>query len=373
MKKVIINGDSLKLAVVHQIATNPAIKIELSAKAKNNIKKTRVLLEKAIANHQVIYGVNTGFGKLVDVKIDDQDLIQLQKNLVRSHAAGVGDYFSDELVRAIMLIRINSLAKGYSGISLQPIELLIKMLNKGICPRIPSQGSVGASGDLAPLAHLALPVMGEGKVSFKGKIMSAKQALTKAKLKACQLKAKEGLSLINGTQAIAGIMAYNLTKIEKLLKISDIAAAVSCEALKGTNAAFKEKIQKVRGQVGQIQAAKNLMKILKASQILKSHKACKRTQDAYSLRCVPQVHGAVKDVYGQARKITEIEINAATDNPLVFADTNEFISGGNFHAEPLALWADFLAIALTDLGNIAERRIERLVNPALSELPVAKW
>lgn len=369
MNTLVIDSSSLTIDQVYRLSICENPLVQLSEKAKKNIRSARKLVDEITSSDKVVYGVNTGFGKLVDVRITHDKLAELQRNLVRSHSAGVGDCFKENFIRAIMLIRANTLAKGFSGVRVELVEFILKMLKNGIYPLIPQKGSVGASGDLAPLAHLALAIIGEGDVFYKNKIMPSIDALKKAKLKPFKLGAKEGLSLINGTQVMSAIAALNLFEIDRLLKLSDIISAISCEALLGTDTAFRPIIHEARGQTGQIACAKNLMRLLHNSEIVKSHRHCTRTQDAYSIRCIPQVHGAVKDVVASAKKIIGTEINAATDNPLVFTKSKEFLSGGNFHGEPIALWSDFLSIALTDLSNMSERRIERLVNPSLSTLP----
>ncbi|KXK47763.1 MAG: histidine ammonia-lyase, partial [Chlorobi bacterium OLB5] len=320
-------------------------------------------------NDEVIYGVTTGFGEFKDVKIPQKDIEKLQHNLIISHSAGVGEPLPRNIVRMMLLLRINSLVKGYSGVRLELLEQLIKIFNLGITAYIPSQGSVGSSGDLAPLSHLAGIVIGEGYAYFGNEILPARHVLAEHGLKPFKLSAKEGLALINGTQMMTAFAVETLYRAERLSKLADISGALSIEALKGTDTAFKDVLQKVRPHKGQINTAANLRKLLKQSEIRKSHIDCSKVQDAYSLRCMPQVHGAVKDTIEYVKGVIETEINSATDNPLIFADTNEHIEGGNFHGEPVALAMDFLKIAISELGNISERRTARLVDGSLSGLP----
>ncbi|MDQ3020994.1 MAG: histidine ammonia-lyase [Bacteroidota bacterium] len=343
--------------------------ISLSKSSVNKINSSRKLVEKWIANDEIIYGITTGFGEFKDVRISPADLETLQRNLILSHAAGVGKYIPDFIVRLMLLFRINSLAKGYSGVRLKLIDHLIKIFNSGIIPLVPSQGSVGSSGDLAPLAHLALTVIGEGYCKLKDKIIESKFALEKKNISPIKLSAKEGLALINGTQMMSAYMCKSIFDATRISKLADISGSLSLDALKGTDKAFSEILQKVRPHRGQISSAKNLRKLLEGSEIMRSHESCGKIQDAYSLRCMPQVHGAVKDTIEHCKKILEIEINSATDNPLIFTETGEQIAGGNFHGEPLALIGDFLAIAISELGNISERRVARLVDGNLSGLP----
>ncbi len=318
--------------------------------------------------------MTTGFGKFADVVIPHGKLAELQRNLVRSHAAGVGEPIPEEAVRALMLLRANCLAKGYSGVRRATLEALVALLNADVHPVIPSQGSVGASGDLAPLAHLALALVGEGEVVYRGKRHGAAEALREAGLAPAVLEAKEGLALINGTQLTTAVGALALARLLALLPSADLVAAMTVDALKGTDAAFDARIQAARPHPGQTASAANLRLLLAGSTIRESHRDCHAVQDAYALRCVPQVHGAVRDAVCHARRVVEIEMNAATDNPMVFpggsTGQGEVISGGNFHAAPVALVFDLLTAAATDLASISERRTERLVNPALSgDLP----
>lgn len=365
---IYIDGNQLTLANVFAVAQDRA-EVAISAEACERIQAARQVVEDIVDSGQVVYGVNTGFGKLSDVTIPLERLRQLQTNLVRSHAIGVGAPLSEAESRAMMLLRANVLAKGFSGARLIVVETICQMLNRGVHPVIPAKGSVGASGDLAPLAHLALVLIGEGSAIYQGEHLTGAEAMQRAGIQPLELEAKEGLSLINGTQAMAAVGALIIEQAAKLAELADLAGAMSLEALNGTIRAADPRIHQARAFVGQQQVAANLRALTAGSEIMLSHKNCGRVQDAYSIRCMPQVHGAVRDALAHVRSIFEIEVNSATDNPLVFADTKEVISGGNFHGEPLAMGLDYLAIALTELGAISERRIERLVNPDLSDLP----
>ena len=322
-------------------------------------------MERLAAGDEPIYGVNTGVGLLADVRIPRQDLDQLQVNVVRSHAVGVGPPLDSGVVRAMMLIRANVLAKGFSGIRPLIAERLCELLNRGVTPVIPEQGSVGASGDLAPLAHMALVLIGEGEAQFEGQILNGAEALSRAGIAPVELHPKEGISLINGTQAMLAIGCLELEAAQKLADTADVICALTLDALRGTPRAFDARIHAARPHPGQLESARRLTRLLEASEIRQSHITCRRVQDAYSLRCAPQVHGAVRDALTEAQRVFSVELNSATDNPLVFGD--EILSGGNFHGEPLAFQLDFLAVALSALAGISERRIDRLVNPALNE------
>jgi histidine ammonia-lyase len=365
-----IDGSSLTLEQTAAVANGAAV--QLAAAARPRIEQARRFVEQVVASGEVVYGINTGFGKLADVSIPSDKLRELQINLVRSHCCGVGDPLDERVVRAMILQRANVLAKGFSGCRLEVIETLIAMLNAGVHPVIPSRGSVGASGDLAPLAHLAIVAIGEGDARYQGEQMSGGEAMRRARVAPLVLEAKEGLALLNGTQAMSSVGALGLLAAEALVKTADVAGAMSLEALKGTPVAFDERIHQARPHPGQMESARRLRELIDGSEIRESHRDHRvdpRVQDAYALRCMPQVHGAVRDALLHARRIIEIEINSATDNPLIFADAGEVISGGNFHGEPVALALDYAAIAIADLGTISERRVERLVNPDLSGLP----
>jgi histidine ammonia-lyase len=367
-----INGNDLTLEAVREVAADHR-PVLLSADAREAVDRARTVVDEIVASNTLAYAITTGVGKLSDVRIAGDQIRELQVNLVRSHAAGVGDPLSAAETRAMMLLRANSLAKGYSGVRAVVIDTLCEMLNRGVTPFVPSQGSVGASGDLAPLAHLALALIGEGEcIDAAGARIPSADALKRAQIKPLVLEAKESISLINGTQGMLAVGTLALLAAETLVDSADVLGGLCCDALKGTDAAFDERIHKARPHSGQMKTAANLRKMLEGSQIRESHRACGRVQDAYSLRCIPQVHGAVRDTLAHCREVFETEANSAVDNPLVFiTDARSFkgdvISGGNFHGQPLAFALDFLAIALSALAGISERRIERLVNPALSE------
>jgi histidine ammonia-lyase len=365
-----INGASLTLSQTQSVAGGESV--TLSTAANERVEKSRRFVEEIIGRGEVVYGINTGFGALSEVTIPPDEQRELQVNLVRSHACGVGEPLSERVVRAMMLHRANVLAKGYSGCRPILINTLIAMLNNGVHPVIPSRGSVGASGDLAPLAHLALVIIGEGEAIHRGERMVGGDAMQRAGVEPLQLEAKEGLALLNGTQAMTALGGLTLLESTKLTNAADIIGAMTLEALKGTPVAFDARIHSVRPHVGQRESARRLRELIENSEIRESHRDRRidpRLQDAYALRCMPQVHGAVRDALAHASHIIEIEINSATDNPLVFADDREVLSGGNFHGEPVSLALDYAAIAIADLGTISERRVERLVNPGLSGLP----
>jgi histidine ammonia-lyase len=370
---VMIDGESLTIEDVVAVADAFA-PVTLSVAARARVEHARAVVDRQAAGDQPVYGVNTGFGSLAEVKVPRESLGRLQVNLLRSHAAGVDGPLPVRAVRATMLLRANVLAKGYSGIRLPTLQLLVELLNRRVHPFVPARGSVGASGDLAPLAHLALVLVGEGRVvgaSTRGsdRDLSGADALHAAGLEPVELQAKEGLALINGTQPSAAVLALALAGAERLARAADIVAALSIDALKGSVRPFDPRIHAARPFAGQAAAAANIARLLENSPINKSHEGCGRVQDAYSLRCAAQVHGAAREALGFARHIVSIEINAATDNPMVFAEDEAIVSGGNFHGAPVALAADLLAIALAPLATISERRAERLVNPGLSGLP----
>src|SRR2546421_998493 len=362
-----LDGQRLSLARIAAVASGQE-SVSLSSSARQRVEKSRLIVEKIVAEGRTVYGVNTGFGRLSDVRIDSTELRALQLNLVRSHACGLGPPLSIAEARAMLLLRANVLALGYSGCRAALIEKLIEMLERGVTAVIPEKGSVGASGDLAPLAHLAQTVIGEGEAFFDGQRLAGAEALKRAQIEPLQLEAKEGIALLNGTQAMAAVGGLALWRAERVTRVADVAGAMTLEALKGTPAAFDERIHAARPHRGQIQVAAHLRELLSESQIRESHlENDPRVQDAYSLRCMPQVHGTVRDALRHAREIVEIESGGATDNPLVFADTGDVISGGNFHGAPLALAFDYAAMAMTDLMSISERRIDRLVNPDANE------
>lgn len=362
-----LTGERLTLGQVRNVACDGA-RVELSDAARNKMSASRKVVEAIVASGRPVYGVNTGFGRLANVRVPDNELAQLQLNLVRSHACGVDEPLSRPEVRALTLLRANVLAKGFSGARPEVAEALLAMLNAGVHPVVPSRGSVGASGDLAPLAHLALVLVGEGQAEFGGEVLAGGEALKRAGLSPLTLSSKEGIALLNGTQAMGAVGGLAVADALELLNWANRAGAMTLEALRDTPAAFDPRIHAVRLQNGQADVAADLSAQFADSQIRESHRENDdRVQDAYSLRCMPQVHGAVLGVLRHVAEVIEIETESATDNPLVFAETGEVISGGNFHGAPLAYALDYAAIALTDLASISERRIERLVNPDLSE------
>ena len=363
--RLALDGNQLTISEVCAVARARTSEVSLASAAIANMEASRALIDRLAAGEEPIYAVNTGVGLLANVRIPRQDLDRLQRNVIRSHAAGVGEPLAREVVRAMMLIRANVLAKGFSGIRPLVAERLCGLLNRGVTPVVPSQGSVGASGDLAPLAHMALVLTGEGEAEFDGVVMPGAEALARAEIRAIELHPKEGVSLINGTQAMLAIGCLSLDEAQSLVESAEVICALTLDALRGTPRAFDQRIHAARPHPGQAASAARLRGLLEGSEIRQSHIACQRVQDAYSLRCVPQVHGAVRDALAEARRVFAIELNAATDNPLVI--DGEILSGGNFHGEPLAFQLDFLAVALSALAGISERRIDRLVNPALNE------
>lgn len=367
-----IDGDSLDLADIDRFLRTPGMRVGLSPAAEHKVGRARAAVEAMLAQGAPIYGINTGFGRLADRRVDPARLRELQLNLVRSHCCGVGDALGADETRLVLLLRANALAKGYSGLRLATLAGLIAMLNAGVLPVIPERGSVGASGDLAPLAHLAAVLIGEGEAVHRGERLSGAEALARAGLEPITLDAKEGLSLINGTQVMTAIGAKAYLEARRLLTTATVISALTLDALRGTDAAFDARIHAVRPHPGQVEAAALLGRLLRDSQVRESHRESgvdHKVQDAYSLRCVPQVHGAMGDALGHIGRVLEREVNAATDNPLVFPDEGDVLSGGNFHGQPIALVLDLLAIAAAELGAITERRIERLVNPDYSGLP----
>jgi histidine ammonia-lyase len=360
-------GQPLQLEQIAQVAAG-TLEPVLSNGARCRIESSRQVVEQLLRDNKIAYGINTGFGKLADVHIPSSELEQLQVNLVRSHASGLGNPLSEAETRALMLLRANVLAIGRSGCRPLLVETLLQMLASGISPRVPEKGSVGASGDLAPLAHLALAMVGEGESLYKGRWVSSCEALRASGIAPVRLAAKEGLALLNGTQGMVAVGGLALLRAERVAKLSDLSGAMSLEALRGTPVAFDERIHLARPHAGQIASAAHLRDLLRDSEIRNSHlHDDPRVQDAYCLRCMPQVHGASRSALTHARETVEIESGSATDNPLVFTDTDEILSGGNFHGAPLALVYDYAAIALTDLMSITERRIDRLINPDLND------
>ena len=362
-----LNGQAITLEQIAAVAFGDE-HVAISPSARPRIVASRDVIEQIVARDTVVYGVNTGFGKLSDVRVPKEELRQLQLNLVRSHACGIGNPLSEPEVRAMMLLRANVLTLGFSGIRWESVELLCEMLNHRVHAVVPEKGSVGASGDLAPLAHLALSMIGEGEVFFDGQRMATAEALRQAKLKPLELEAKEGLALLNGTQAMHAVGGLALLRAQRLTRLADVSGAMSLEALKGTPAAFDPRLQEARPHPGQKAAAEHLLSLVEDSEIRQSHLTDDpRVQDAYSLRCMPQVHGAVRGALAHCEDVLLIESASATDNPLVFADSGEVISGGNFHGAPLAFAFDYAAVGLADLMSISERRTDRLVNPDKSE------
>ncbi|PYI95412.1 MAG: histidine ammonia-lyase [Verrucomicrobia bacterium] len=362
-----LNGGQISLVQLAAVALG-AEPVHISSLARPRILASRKVIEQIVARDVVVYGVNTGFGKLSDVRIPRSDLRQLQLNLVRSHACGIGNPLSEAEVRAMILLRANVLALGFSGVRLEIIQLLCEMLNRRVYPVVPEKGSVGASGDLAPLAHLALSLIGESEAFFETERMPSAEALRRARLTALQLEAKEGLALLNGTQAMHAVGGLALLRALRVALVADVAGAMSLEALKGTPAAFDLRLQDTRPHPGQRAVAEHLLSLMEGSKIRQSHlTGDPRVQDAYSLRCIPQVHGAVRGALAHCEDVLLIESASATDNPLVFAESGEVISGGNFHGAPLGLAFDYSAIAIADLMSMSERRTDRLVNPDKNE------
>lgn len=363
---LVLDGKSLQIEQLIKVARESE-KVRLSESSKKAIKLARALVEKKLQSDEVIYGVTTGFGEFSRVKVSLSKVRDLQQNIIRSHVTGVGDFLPEEVVRAMMLLRINTLAHGHSGVRLKVVETFIEMLNKNILPLVPEKGSVGSSGDLAPLAHIALGLIGEGEVMFEGKRQLAEKVLAQAKIQPMKLEAKEGLALVNGTQLMTALGALVVYDAESLAKHADIVAAMSTDVMRGTIRHAHPGVHQLRPFVGQKLVAENIWKLMRKSKILESHKGCGQVQDAYSMRCVPQVHGASRDTIVYARQMVEIEMNSVTDNPLIFPEEDDILNGGNFHGQPVALVMDFLGIALAEYANIAERRIARLVDCHLSE------
>jgi histidine ammonia-lyase len=383
-----INGNDLSLEEVREVAVERR-PVLLVPDAREVVDRARAVVDAVVSENRVSYAITTGVGKLSDVRIAGEQIRELQVNLVRSHAAGVGEPLSAAETRAMMLLRANSLSKGHSGVRATVIDTICEMLNRGVTPMVPSQGSVGASGDLAPLGHLALALIGEGEcLDDLGARIPAADAMRRAQVKPLVLEAKEAISLINGTQGMLAVGVLALLAAETLADTADVIGALALDALRGTDVAFDERIHKARPHSGQLRTAANLRKMLEGSQLRESHRDCDRVQDAYSLRCMPQVHGAVRNTLVHCREVMEIEVNSAVDNPLVFLKSTtahpgadilrpagrshaaleaDVISGGNFHGQPVAFVLDFLGIALSALAGISERRLERMVNPALNE------
>jgi len=364
-KKIELGPDhQLTSDIVSKVAHDHHFHISLSRHAVEQIRKSRQVVERILGDKRIVYGLTTGFGSFKDKFISQEDLTELQNNLIRSHACGVGKPLSSEAVRAAMLVRLNSLAQGYSGVRLELTEFLVELLNKNVIPYVPSQGSVGSSGDLAPLSHMGLLVIEEGDAWYEGELMLGKEALERAGIKAPGFMAKEGLAWNNGTSVLTGIGALALDRAKKLVNNADVACALSLEALMGVSVAYKKEIHELRKHPGQITSASNILDLVEGSRLVDSDP--KRVQDAYSLRCAPQVHGAVRDAVEYAEGVITRELNAVTDNPLIFEEPDRAMSGGNFHGEPVAIAMDVLGIALAELANISERRVAKLIDPALN-------
>lgn len=362
-----LTGNDLTIGDIVAVARNKARPVAIAESAKVKMLESRQYVEKIAAEKRVVYGVTTGFGKFKNIVISPEQLGQMQENLIMSHSVGTGDPLSEEDVRAAILVRVNSLIKGYSGVRIELVEKLICLLNWNVYPYVPSQGSVGSSGDLAPLSHIMLVILGLGEVIENGVRRPGREVLAKLGIEPIHLVEKEGLALTNGTSVMTGIAALGVYDAEEIAKTADIALGMTLEATMGTPAACFHMIHRVRPHLGQQLVAENVRRLCHESEIVESHKNCDRVQDAYSLRCAPQVHGAVRDSLRYIRSVVEIEINSATDNPLVFPTENLVISGGNFHGEPIAFVMDYLGIVMAELANISERRVNRLVDPAISE------
>jgi histidine ammonia-lyase len=362
-----LTGDDLRIGDVWEVAVGDTM-AALSDEARAKMRAARELVERAAhGSREHTYGINTGFGRFVSQSIPEEQTEELQLRLLRSHACGVGEPYPAEIIRAAMLLRANALAKGNSGARIETVELLLECLGRGVVPRVPSRGSVGASGDLAPLAHLALPLVGEGEAWYQGELLSGADALAAAGLEPTRLAAKEGLSLVNGTQFMAAYGSLGVVRARRLTQAADIACALSLEALQGSRTSFLPQIHRLRPLRGQADSAANVLRLLEGSAINEAHKWCDKVQDAYSLRCAPQVHGASRDLLDYVEGTVAVEVNAATDNPLVLVEDELLVSNGNFHGQPVAFALDALAMACSELASISERRVERLVNPNLSD------
>lgn len=372
MKKYLIDGQSLTIEQIYEIACykNGEGEIFLCDKSRKKILASRAYVDQIVKDGKPVYGINTGFGALSDKFIEEKDLSRLQYNLIRSHCTGVGRPFDRIITRAVMILRANCLASGFSGVSIECIEMLMAFINNDITPIVPEKGSVGASGDLAPLSHIALCLIGEGQVIFQGKEVKSSFAIDQIGMIPVKLKAKDGLALINGTAVMAALGSLALYEAKRIVKIADIATAMTLEAVRGTKRAYDEDISLLKPHPGQLDVSRNLLKLLsEESEIANSHIDCGKVQDPYSLRCVPQVHGAIRQTLEHTENVLNRELNAVTDNPLIFVEKKKVISGGNFHGEALALTMDYLAMGISELGNIAERRVEKMMNPTFSGLP----
>jgi histidine ammonia-lyase len=371
MKTFQLTGKNLSIEDFSKIAkAKPGeITISIDPQALHRMHASRKVVLDIVEKGKPVYGINTGFGALASKQINKEDLSQLQYNLIRSHCTGVGKPFSREITRGIMLARANCLIQGYSGVTPETIELLLDFINLGIHPVIPEKGSVGASGDLAPLSHIALALIGEGEVEYQGKILRSDLVLHNLGKAPAKLGAKDGLALINGTSVMLALGCLALTEAKRLVKYADIISCLTLDAVRGTSSAYDIRISELKPQPGQLDVSRNLLKIIKDSEIVISHKDDGKVQDPYSLRCIPQVHGACRQTIRHAEQVLNIELNSVTDNPLVFIETGDVISGGNFHGEALALCMDYLAMGLSEICNIAERRVEKMMNPSFSDLP----
>jgi histidine ammonia-lyase len=363
-RTILLTGEDLTIADVWDAATGD-VSAEVSESSKVRMRAARELVDSIRGEHT--YGVNTGFGRFVSTHIPDEQAEELQLRLLRSHACGVGEPYPDEVVRGAMLLRANTLAKGFSGARVETVELLVECFNRGVVPVVPARGSVGASGDLAPLAHLALPLVGEGEAFVEGQRLDGDRALRSVGLTPIRLASKEGLSLVNGTQFMASMAALGIVRARRLAATADLACALSLEALQGSRTSFTPAVHRARPLRGQQDAASNVWRLLEGSAIIESHRWCDKVQDAYALRCAPQVHGACRDLLDYVESTVAVELNAATDNPLVLLEESDIVSAGNFHGQPLAFALDVLAIGVAELASISERRTERLVNPSLSD------
>jgi histidine ammonia-lyase len=369
--KLILNGQNLTIDHVYQVAyaAKGALNLSIDPKALVKMKASRAFVFDIVKKGEPVYGINTGFGALSSKHIEEKDLAQLQLNLIRSHCTGVGRAFSKEITRAIMLLRANCLISGFSGVEPSTVQLLLDFLNEHITPVVPEKGSVGASGDLAPLSHIALALIGEGDVEVDGKIVNSKFAINHIGKTPAVLGPKDGLALINGTACMGALGALAVYEAKQIMKLADIASTLTLDGVKGTSAAYNPKITALKPHKGQIASVENLNKLIANSPLKESHPNCGKVQDPYSLRCVPQVHGACRQTLIHAEDVVATELNAVTDNPLLFVETGEVISGGNFHGEALALVMDYLAMGIAEICNISERRIEKMMNPVFSELP----
>jgi len=369
--EVTLNGHDLSLEQIYLVAhdKHKKVKLTIDPASMKKMQASRAFVFDIVKKGKPVYGINTGFGALSSMHIQEKDLAQLQVNLIRSHCTGVGKPFSKEVTRAIMLLRANCLISGFSGVEPKTVDLLIDFLNHHITPVVPEKGSVGASGDLAPLSHIALALIGEGEVEYEGKIVSSAFAIDQIKQKPAVLGPKDGLALINGTACMAALGSLAIVEARQIMKLADICATLTMDSVKGTDKAYNPKITQLKPHKGQIACVENLNKLVEKSTLKDSHPDCHKVQDPYSLRCVPQVHGACRQTLIHAEEVLNIELNAVTDNPLIFVETGEVISGGNFHGEALALVMDYLAMGVAEICNISERRIEKMMNPVFSELP----